>query len=249
LERRNREAAALQAEASRQTEAQRAERSRAEQLRANLAATGASLAAMPCSLIAWNATPTSLTVSGVVRRGDDAAIWQQIAAHSLPPDAVLLNLRNFDGPYCAALDLLRPLAAAPNAMPQASIIGTLPLAKGELLRLDITTPPWPGHLYVSYLMQSGDVAHLVPSRPERADTVVRLGEPAGGFPGWEVDEPFGTDLILVFSSDRPIFAQPRPVVERSDDYLNALAVALREAQGQGARLAVRAVVLETVVRR
>lgn len=245
---RARQAAALRA-AQREGEEMRAEQRRAEQLRADLAAAGASLAAMPCSLVAWDATAAGLTVSGMVRRGDDAAVWQQIAARNLPPDAVQRHLRNFDGPYCAALELLRPIVTAPDAAPRAAIAGTLPLAKGELLKLDITTPPWPGHLHVSYLMQSGEVAHLVPSRPEPADAVVRLGEPAGSFPGWEVDEPFGTDLLLVFSSDRPIFAGPRPMVERADDYLDALAVALRGARDQGARVAVRAVVVETVLRR
>ena len=159
------------------------------------------------------------------------------------------QLRSFDGPYCAALDLLRPLAAAPDAAPQAGIRGTVPLAKGELLRLDVTAPPGRSQFAVSYLMQSGEVAQLVPSRPEAANARIRLGEPTADFTGWEVDEPFGTDLMLVFSSDRPIFAQPRPVVEKSDDYLRALATALRAAQAQGGRVAVRALVVETVARR
>ncbi|WP_176849645.1 serine/threonine-protein kinase [Belnapia rosea] len=237
------------AEQARQQQVVEEARRRADQLRADLAAAGAALAATPCSLLSWSATATRLTLSGIIRRGDEALLRQQVAARGLPGDAVQMQLRGFDGPYCAALDLLRPNAAGQDASPQAGIIGATPLAKGELLRLSVTMPPWPGHLTVSYLMQSGEVAHLVPSRAEAPNAQLRLGEPAGSFTGWEVDEPFGTDLVLVVTSDRPILAQRRPVVEKAEDYLRALAPALRAAQAQNGRVAVQAVLVETVARR
>ncbi|MBL6456904.1 protein kinase [Belnapia sp. T6] len=243
------EAARQQHEAARQQQAAEEARRRAEQLQADLAAAGAALAATPCSLLSVNATPTSLTITGLVRRSDEAALRRQTAALGLPPDSVRLQFRSFDGPYCAALDLVKPYAAGPEAPPQASIIGTTPLAKGELLRMAVSTPPWPSQLYVSYLMQSGEVAHLVPSRPEAANAKVRLGDPAPSFAGWEVDEPYGTDLVLVFTSDRTIFTQRRPQVEKSEDYLRALSGALKAAQAGGGRVAVQAVVVETVPRR
>ncbi|SDB68220.1 serine/threonine-protein kinase [Belnapia rosea] len=237
------------AEQARQQQVVEEARRRADQLRADLAAAGAALAATPCSLLSWNATATRLTLTGIIRRGDEALLRQQAAARGLPGDAVQMQLRGFDGPYCAALDLLRPYVAGQDASPQAGIIGATPLAKGELLRLSVTMPPWPGHLTVSYLMQSGEVAHLVPSRAEAPNAQLRLGEPAGSFTGWEVDEPFGTDLVLVVTSDRPILAQRRPVVEKAEDYLRALAPALRAAQAQNGRVAVQAVLVETVARR
>ncbi len=240
-------ATAAQAELERRLREE--ETRRAERLRADLAAAGAALAAMPCSLIAWSTTATTLTASGIIRRGDEPALRQQLAARGLPPEALRLQLQNFDGPYCRALDLVRPLLGPPEAAPLAAVVGAVPLAKGELLRLDVTAPGWPSQLYVSYLMQSGEVAHLVPSRPEAANARLRLGEPTVGFTGWEVDEPFGTDLVLVFTSERPIFTQRRPVVEKSDDYLGALTTALQALQGQGAKVAVRAMVVETVPRR
>jgi serine/threonine-protein kinase len=98
-------------------------------------------------------------------------------------------------------------------------------------------------------MQSGEVAHLVPSRAEAPNAQLRLGDPSGSFTGWEVDEPFGTDLVLVFTSDRPLVAQRRPVVEKAEDYLRALAAGLKAAQQQKGRVAVQAVLVETVARR
>ncbi|MCO6419001.1 serine/threonine-protein kinase [Siccirubricoccus sp. KC 17139] len=260
--------AAAQAEAERQVAEQRAreeatrqtalsaqqraeeERRRAEKLANDLRQAGAAaVAAAPCSLLTWSATPTSLTISGVLRRGGEAAVQQAIAARGVPPEAVRLQMTAFEGPYCQALELVRPVAAAPDGAPSVTLIGTQPFAKGELLRMDVGMPPVPAQLYVAYFMQSGEVAHLVPSRPEAANARPRLGEPSGGFTGWEVDEPFGTDLALVFASDRPIFTQRRPTVEQSDTYLSALAAGIRQAQAQGGRVTVRAQVIETVLRR
>ncbi|WP_149541383.1 serine/threonine-protein kinase [Siccirubricoccus phaeus] len=248
-EQRAREEAARQAALTAQQRAEE-ERRRAENLAADLRQAGAAaVAAAPCSLLTWSATPTTLTVAGVLRRGGEAAVQQAIAARGVPPEAVRLQMTAFDGPYCQALELVKPVAAAPDGAPKVTLIGTQPFAKGELLRMDIGMPAVPAQLYVAYFMQSGEVAHLVPSRPEAANARPRLGEPSGGFTGWEVDEPFGTDLALVFASDRPIFTQRRPTVEQSDAYLSALAAGIRQAQAQGGRVTVRAQVIETVPRR
>ncbi len=241
--------AARQQETARREQAADEARRRAEQLRADLAAAGAAMAETPCSLISWSSTGTNLTLTGILRSGDEAVLRQQVATRGLPPEAVQMQLRSFNGPYCDALDLVRPYLAAPDAGPAAGLIGSSPLAKGELLRLSVTMPPHPSQLYVTYLMQSGEVAHLVPSRAEAPNAQLRLGDPSGSFTGWEVDEPFGTDLVLVFTSDRPVFAQRRPVLERAEDYLRALATGLKAAQQQKGRVAVQAVLVETVARR
>lgn len=117
------------------------------------------------------------------------------------------------------------------------------------MRLDVLMPDWPAHLYVAYFMHSGEVANLVPSTLQQASAQVRLGEPQGNFPGWTVDEPFGTDLAVVIVSDRPLFSTPRPVVEPQAAYVAALAAALRAARANGTRVVVRPVVVETVERR
>ena len=234
-----------QAEAQAQAEAE--SRRQAEQRRTTYAAAAAAAAtAEPCSLIGWTASDAGVTLTGVIRRGGDALVRQALAAGGVPAEAVRLQLQPFDGPYCDALAVLRPVAAQGEAAPRADVIGAEPLARGELLRLSVTMPAYAGQLYVSYLMNSGEVANLVPSRPEPAGAEVRLGDPQGSFTGWEVDEPFGTDMVLVFASERPIFPQRRPVVEKVTDYLAALSDQLRAMQSQGSRVSARALVVETV---
>lgn len=257
-----------EAERQRQEEAQRAaelERQRqldqqrstaaseatVERQRAQLRAAAAAAAiAEPCSLITWSVTDDRITLAGMLRRGGEAAIRQALDSRGIAPEAVQLQLQSFEGPYCAALDAIRPIVVqAPEAPPRARVIGTTPLAKGELLRMRVDMPDYPSQLYVSYFMKSGEVVHLVPSRAEPARSQVALGEPGPGFPGWEVDEPFGTDLVVVFASERPIFAQRRPVVENQADYLATLTTRVRALQAQGARITARALLVETVPQR
>ncbi|NKC34093.1 DUF4384 domain-containing protein, partial [Falsiroseomonas selenitidurans] len=213
------------------------------------AAAAAAAAAAPCSLLEGSAADGRARVAGVLRRGGAAAVQGVLAQRGVPEAAQALDLHPFEGPYCGALDTIRQVAAGPGEAPGVALLGSMPLQRGELLRLDVAMPGRAAQLQVSYLMKSNEIVHLVPSRPEAAGARLRLGEPGPGFTGWEVDEPFGTDMILVIASDRPLFAQPRPVVENLDDYLAALAAALREARRQGHQVSARAVVVETVARR
>ncbi|NMJ39930.1 protein kinase [Roseomonas sp. JC162] len=203
----------------------------------------------PCSLIAWSATDRTMSLAGVVRRGDEASIRQNLSARGVPDDAAQLALTSFDGPYCAALDLFRPVLGPAGAAPSVQVVGRMPLQKGELLQFDVQMPDWPAHLYLAYFMKSGEVANLVPSTLYQGSARVRLGEPTGSFTGWEVDEPFGTDLAVVIASDRPLFGNSRPLVESQEAYMSALAAALRNARASGTRVVVRPIVVETVARR
>jgi serine/threonine-protein kinase len=213
------------------------------------AAAAAAATAAPCALLTAEATDATLTLSGILRRGGEAAVQRVLAERNVPPQAATLRLQSFEGPYCGAIDLLRQVAAGAGEAPQVAILGVLPLQRTDLLRLEVQMPAYAGQLQVSYVMKSNEIVHLVPSQPQAAGARIRLGEPAPGFPGWEVDEPFGTDLIVVFASQRPLFAQPRPQIESLDDYLPALASALRDARAQGTQVSARAVVVETVARR
>ena len=212
--------------------------------------------AAPCSLITSTASDQALTLSGVVRRGGDAQIRRVLAARNIPPQAVTLNLQPFDGPYCGLLDAIRQVAAVPGEAPMVDVVGAQPLQKNELLKLDVQMPDRPSYLHAAYFTASSAMAHLVPyemylraDRQQAAGARVRLGERPAGWDGWPVDEPYGTDLVIVIASDRPLFTPLREGFETFDGYLPVLAAALRDARARGSRVAIRAVVVETVERR
>ena len=183
-----------------------------------------------------------------MRTSDASALRRALAQREIPPAAATLTVQTFEGPYCPVLDLLRPVLAAVGAAPRAALAAAAPLHAGDLLRFEVAMPPWPGLLHVAYLMQSGEVAHLVASAAHPAGATLRLGEPRAGFPGWEVSEPFGTDLLLAIVSDFPLFATPRPEVEPQAAYLAALGEAVRAARQAGRRIAVRPLIVETAPR-
>jgi hypothetical protein len=171
-----------------------------------------------------------------------------LAARDIPPNAARLSLQGFDGPYCPALEALRPVLAGIGQSPRISLVGTMPLLAEQLLRLDVTMPEWPAQLHIAYFMQSGEVANLRPSAAHPPGSTVRLGEPRAGFPGWEVSEPFGTDLLVAVVSEGPLFGAPRPEVEAQSSYVFALNAAIGEARRAGRRVLVRPFVVETAAR-
>lgn len=214
------------------------------------AAATAALAAAPCGLIAASAGESGLHLLGVAPRSEAQAVAAVLAGRAISPGdpAARVQIQVFDGPYCPVVVALRSVLAGPAEAPRVVVDGRMPLRRGELLRFDVTMPDWPAHLYVAYFMKSGEVANLVPSERRAPGARVRLGDPAPGFPGWEVAEPFGTDLMVVVASEQPLFPSARPFVEAQESYLAALSAALEGARRQGARVLVRPVVVETADR-
>lgn len=204
--------------------------------------------ALPCALLQVDVGDAGIRVAGLVRRGADAVLAADIARRGVPRDALRLEPRVFDGAYCEFVELLRSLRR-PELTPRAAIVDGPPLAKGELLRLSVEMPAFDGQVSVVYLMSSGDAAHLVAQQAARGGARLRFGDPAGAFTGWEIDEPFGTDMILVVVSDSPLFPEARPEVEPSAALAAALAERLRALQARGARIGAQLLPVETIARR
>lgn len=174
-----------------------------------------------------------------------------ITARGVSPSAMRLDLQPFDGPYCDILEIIRPALGGFGATPVASVVGTLPLMRGERLQIDVEMPPWPAHLHVAYFDKLMNVAHLVSARATKPGQRYRLGQPGPGFEGFVVDEPFGTDMAVVIASERPLFdpAVARPAIESQAQFMPDLDKALQAELAAKRRVVVRPVVIETVANR
>jgi serine/threonine-protein kinase len=195
-------------------------------------------------------------LSGYAQAGSgEAALRLRLASAGVPASAVDWGVRGFEGPYCGALDILRPHADAFGAAPSGLDV-SLPgnrrrLVLGDLLTVNLALPRFPSYLRVSYFTHDGEVVHLhpTPADPARAfgpHVRIALGDPASGGPRWEIGPPYGTEMIVAVASERPLFATSRPEAEQSDDYLAALATALRS--GAGGRVAARVLMVEIAER-
>jgi serine/threonine-protein kinase len=193
-------------------------------------------------------------LTGLARAGAPEAAVRRAIADTAPGISVDWHVVSFDGPYCRALDILRPLAtrfAAPSSGFVLALAGDkVRLQDGELITLHLTTPDFPAYLQVDYLQHDGSVYHMhpTPTDPSRlypAGSRQSLGDPTVGGAQWAVSEPYGTEIITAVASSVPLFAKSRPESETNDAYLRDLQTALDAAKKKGARLAVGAVILDT----
>ncbi len=112
-------------------------------------------------------------------------------------------------------------------------------------------PDWPAYLTLDYFTSDGGLAHLYPASTDRPHQYapgarVVLGDPAAGSKGWQVDVPFGTDMMVAIASAKPLFAKPRPDNDTAETYVRALRTALDAARHRGERVAASAEVVKTV---
>ena len=218
-------------------------------------ALAASLPGLACTLAQSTVSPdAAATIAGLAGRGaPESALRQAVTAAN--PIAINWNVANFDGPYCPALDLLRPAidvaarTGAGLAMTEAD--GRTSLRDGQIISVDLTMPNFGGYLYVAYLQHDGTAASLVPgpgypARSYSAGAKTNFGHPAGNFPGWQVGPPFGTDMIIAIASTGQLFTTALPESEPIGSYLRRLQTAMDDLRRRGGSLAANAILLETL---
>jgi serine/threonine-protein kinase len=206
------------------------------------------VATAPCGLLSSQVEDAGFRLQGVLPRREAEALRRDLAGRNLPAGAARLDLSTFDAPLCPLVAALRPALAAPGDAPEIALDGAMPLRKGQLLRFSVRMPAWANHLHVAYATLGGPVARLEPGAPQAPGARIRLGDPRPGFQGWEIDEPYGTDLLLVVASEGPLFAPGAAVVEEQDAYAKGFAAALQAAHAAGRRVAMRPLVVDTIER-
>lgn len=240
----------------------------------DLAALRAAVAPVECTLsnpqIGRDGT---IFISGLSRRGRPEAALRQAIGTLTRDSRVAWSLTGFDGPYCEALNVLRPLRAR-DLRESAALAVTLKgestrLRQGDRAALRIVLPEFAAHLRVDYLSGDGSIVHLLTDdgtdllalakggmmrvgashRYNPGETIV-IGEPdpAIGFDGWEIDAPFGTDMIVVIASSAPLRRTAPPSDDSAAVYFHDLRAALDAAELAGVAVSAQAVLLETVPR-
>ncbi|MGG5812279.1 peptidoglycan -binding protein [Falsiroseomonas sp. CW058] len=199
---------------------------------------GEVLRGQACTRLALAEEGVAPRVSGLGPRGVEARLRD-----ALP--GARIALAEFDGPYCAVLDALRPVGA--DGMRLAPLPGPV-LRRGSLLQLDLGLPDWAAHALVAFISTDGQVGTLARLDRQAPGARLRLGEPRPGFAGWPVEEPFGTDLVVAIASEGPLFEASRLPGGSVQDFAASLRDAVAAARAAGRRVAAAASVVEVVPR-
>jgi hypothetical protein len=206
-------------------------------LAALAAAVDALFPATGCTrLKATASVPATVTLTGYVGSAADldAAVARLQAVAGV--GTIANRVAVLPPPLCNMLDSLPAapmLAAGGPGGPRLEVGGAGGLYRdGEVLRIAVTAPAGQdGHLYIDYLdAQDDSVIHLMPNDLRKDSRVaagrqVVIGERSDE--RYQVGPPFGTNLILVVSTRRPLFEGPALMVEKRDAYLARLAAALQ----------------------
>jgi serine/threonine-protein kinase len=219
------------------------------------AAFSATLGALPCTLLSANNSGATPAIGGLAGAGAPQAALTA-ALQSLPNASAINNSADtIDGPYCAALDSVRPydplFAATGSTLGLAMAGGSTTLHDGDLITINQTMPGFSGYLETDYFSNDGTVLHLYPTPTDAAQQYAAgatktLGDPTHGGATWQVSAPYGTDLIIAIASSQPLFAALRPQDENASDYLPALRSALQNVASNGAKISVSALALVTL---
>ncbi len=219
-------------------------------------AIAAAVAPVGCTLVGGDVASRGgdVLLTGVAGRGGPSASLHRAVTEAAPTAAVDWRVASFDGPYCPALDVLRPVAAgfavSGAGFKMALRNGERALTDGQLITIDLRMPDYPAWLLVDYLQHDGTVVHLFPTAKEparrfAANSHQSVGDPAAGGERWEVGAPYGSDMIIAVTSSAPLFKQKRQDLEQTGPYLRSLQAAIEAARARNVRLSASAVVLTT----
>jgi serine/threonine-protein kinase len=202
-------------------------------------------------------------VTGIAGKAAVDSLRQKLNTLPLTGSAPSLRVTQVDLSYCQWEDFLRPIAGAfgENAGRLALHLPGDPawLKKDEYIRPRVTMADFRGEMRVDYLDRDGHVQHLYPQLADPAEHLaadpprvfapgetLSLGEPGPDNRGWQVDVPFGTDVIIAIASEEPLFARPRPAnVEKAATYLRDLKTAVDMARSRGLHITATAMPVET----
>jgi type VI secretion system protein ImpK len=188
---------------------------------------------LPCCeiAVAYQDQTGTVTLSGHV---DSEARRQEVtqAVRAVPETVEVRDtLTLMPRPFCDVVALLHPLQGGGGAVKVRLQKGCDTVYRaGESLVFTIDANKPLEHVYLDYYVADREtVGHLYPGGADGDSSVAGATLSVGGPSStaqWEVEPPFGMELITAISSPKPLFASHPPGVEKAATYIDALRAAL-----------------------
>ncbi|HSU05596.1 MAG TPA: hypothetical protein VLI93_08485, partial [Acetobacteraceae bacterium] len=199
---------------------------------------------MPCSMIAARLDDgTKVTLNGLTALGEASeleirGLVRQSIAQLSPTASVVWQVQRIKGPYCPAVDLLRPASGVNRSAPSPELAGP-----GGLR---VTMPDFPGSLTVDVYSGDGLVHHLFPgpgnaARKLPANAAVPIARPAVS-PATDIAATNAqASLLTAIASSVQLPGAARPADEPAAGYLKELGDAIARVRSSGATVTANAI--------
>jgi len=186
------------------------------------------LASLSCAKIDVRKEGERTILNGFVGSEFDLNLVRRVVA--AVPNAVVGNVTLAPWPQCEAMETLAKALAAID-QPKIDIGPDRQRRAGEVLKIEIQSPPQISYLYVSYVQADGSVVHLVQpaglvAQPTLPNQTITFGDGKDGRATFTIGAPFGREMIIAIASRSPLFDKQLPAQQTEREYLTALRQAL-----------------------
>jgi hypothetical protein len=186
------------------------------------------LATLSCAKINVRTASDRNVLAGYVGSDSDLNLVKRVAA--AVPNTSVGDVMLAPWPQCEAMQTLeKPLAAIDQ--PKIDIGPDIQRRAGDVLRIEVRSPPQISYLYVSYVQADGSVVHLVQpeglvAQPTLPGRTLTFGDGKEGRAQFNISAPFGSEMIIAIASRSPLFDKQLPAHQTEREYLTALRQAL-----------------------
>jgi papain like protease/uncharacterized protein DUF4384 len=207
---------------------------------------------LECSKVSVTNDGGKTHVTGFVGKAEQIEILEQ----RLKGQHAEIDVAVRPWPQCEALLTVDGALAAGDRPAVRILASQKDLQRGELLKIEVTSPRQPAHVHVAYIQADGSVVHLVQADADNLRTVERgrvlkFGDGEDGRAKFVVSPPFGPEMVIVLASRSPVFEGRRPATETEREFLTALrrALALRAKGDASAGIRAAVATLTTTEKR
>jgi len=210
------------------------------------------LAHSPCVLARAQARDGAILVTGTAGAGDTENNARDVARHAAAGLPMTWSVRDFNAPFCPALEAIRPAYNA-GTLSLSLQDGITTAREGSHLLPAVRDIGFDAYVRVDSLDSSGANFHIYPTAKDSGtiadpSTLLSTGDALTlGGPGRNVIEVaplLGDNLLFAVASSEKLLAPPRKNDEPLTKYLADLSAAIAQAQAHGAKLAANLLIVE-----
>lgn len=152
-------------------------------------------------------------------------------------------------PLCEMIGILEDETDLSNGSPKYPRVRPIQkglfFREGDKLTLTANGPDTESYVYIDYIQKDGYVVHLMPiqrlpNNKARPGQELLLGSGTSpNQPIFVIKPPFGKDMVIIYSSPKPLFNFIRPDVETAEVYMKSLREAIQKLKEQNPSIDIR----------